>query len=60
MAKLKKQFEIKEIKYDDFKMSYCNVDDELKKTQSLRFQNSVQQDMNNYKRVNTVAEDSSD
>ena len=60
LKKLRKEIDAQKIKYDDFKRCYCNVDEELKKTQTLKFQDSVRQDMENYKRVNTVAEDSSD
>ena len=60
LKKLRKEIDAQKIKYDDFKRCYCNVDEELKKTQTLQFQDSVRQDMENYKRVNTVAEDSSD
>lgn len=57
---MKKQYEVKEIKCDDFKKSYCNFDEEIKKTQTENFQNLISQDMEDYKRVNQMQEKSSE
>ena len=59
MAKLKAANKSKMVNYDDFKKNFANFDADIQENQPKEFHDLIEQQVNDYKRINEMQEESS-